>query len=215
MNARTAEHLLGALLDDARTELAQWDPRTLDRILDRLHQAQAGYPTGHDNTPPLIRFDPDTGNVIPYEQDADTAKLTTHADRTGEAAVAGHRDDATATHRRLLRAARDLEQATTRLRQIRQGWGTLTVVECCQAHLQVGIREPVARGVYARFCRACGEDAARNDGQMTPKAIMEALVSRTGVSDQLIAAHPLPNGKLWRRRKPRTTTPANQARSTR
>lgn len=204
MSTRTAEHLLGALLDDARVELAQWDPRTLDRILDRLHQARSGYPTGHEPATPLVRFDPDTGDVIPFAQDRDQAKLTTHSDRTGEAVIAAHRDDATATHRRLLRAARDLEHATTRLRQIRQRWGTLMLLECCQAHLQVGIREPVARGVYQRYCRSCGEDVARNDGHMTPKAIMEAIAARQAISDQLIAAHPLPNGKPWKRRKPRT-----------
>lgn len=201
----TRERDIAPTIDDAHTELRHWDATVVERILERLHDNRPGFPSGHDHARPLVRFDRE-GRVVDYAQTSDEAKLTSHSDRTGEAIAANTPDDADAARREILRSVDQLRQATATLARIRHDWGTLALPECCRAHLMAGVRVPVARGVYARFCRACGEDVARNDGHLTPKAIMEAIATGAPISDQLIAAHPLPNGNLWRRAKPRTTT---------
>lgn len=200
-----ADRALHQLLSDAVEELALWDEPTIERVLDRFADHRGGFPSGRDPERALVRYD-DEGNVIPLDNDDDAVSID-YSDRTG-ALVAGGRAGEVANPSRteLLRRARNLDRIVTELRHTRQTFGTISPVECCQAHMQVGVREPIAKGSYAKYCWSCGRDAKRNDGFMTPKAIMQAMVTGQAISQQLLEANPLPNGNLWKRRPSRART---------
>lgn len=195
----TTDRHLHDTLTDARAELAQWDLAVIARILDRASDHLGGFPSGTEPAAPTIRFD-ETGKVIPADHPDNRIDID-YSDRTGEIVATGRTPELTNTTRlELLRASRDLQRCIDTFRRARHALGILYDHECCRTHLLVGVREPVARGRYARYCRPCGEDRARNDRQDTPAAIMQALVTGGAISDQLLAAHLLPNGKRWKRR---------------
>lgn len=195
----STDAILAQIATDARSELAEWTDAVIARILDRFAADRGGYPSGGDASRPSVRFD-DDGNVIPLDHADDNAPIS-YSDRTGELVASGRTRELTSAERAaLMSAARLVRRGIDGMRAIRHNYGILHDHECCKTHLAVGVREPVARGRYARYCRPCGEDRARNDRQDTPRAIMQAIVTGASISDQLIDAHPLPNGKRWKRR---------------
>lgn len=188
----TADRRTLDMLDAITAELAQWDAHLVERIHARLADARAGFPTGTDGTSSL-RYD-DDGNVV-----TDLGgRAISYSDRTGDAVANHTADQAGRARLNLLHTLHRIHADVVALRTLRQDWGTISAVACCQAHLRIGMRVPVARGRYERYCRSCGEAVARNDGQMTPPAILHAIACRQPLSPRLLDANPMPNGKRYK-----------------
>lgn len=191
---------------DLYTQLEQTqqnlDGFTVDKlaaVLDVIADGRYGYRTGHD---------PQGHTPVPgHEHDCDCdgcAKPPPYSDRTGELATT-QRDTAKAEAREVSKAVYQMWAGSMTLANFMQRLADRApVVRYCGSCKRDGGREElVAPGRYADRCRFCGDARGRNDGQDPPLAIVRAWHrdGNRGITDQLIAKHPLPNGKLFKREK--------------
>lgn len=173
-------------------------PDKLQAVLDVIADGRYGYPTGHDPQ----GHTPVPGH--PHDCDCDgCAKPPPYSDRTGE--LAGQRDIARAEATELSTAVYQMWEASMTVASFMQRLGDRApVVRWCGSCKRDGGREVLVYSArYQDRCRWCGDARARNDGEDVPLAILRQY-HRGGpksISDQLIAAHPLDNGKLWKRPK--------------
>jgi hypothetical protein len=165
------------------------DPATVDRMLDRLHDARRGYPSGGDAPTEEREVDED-GNP--------TANPTRHSDRTGQLATDRRRDQAESDMRALVDAFDAAYRAASRIAFLLDRYAGLHGMRLCAECRRAGRDELVAVGRYTDRCRWHGEARAANDGNDTPLAITRAMHAGQSISDQLIALHPRSDGKSWK-----------------
>lgn len=197
---------LRAQLDAAQANLAKFTTADLEAILDVIADTQRGYRSGHEPT----GHTPTPGHAHDCECDG-CAPPPGYSDRTGELAITSGRDTATQDAKTISRAVLELWRSSVVLADFRDRLANRApVVRYCRScRRDSGRQELVAAGRYADLCRWCGESESRNGGQETPLALLRAhhRDGAGGLTDQLIAAHPLPSGKLWKR--PKQKRPAN------
>lgn len=190
-------------LEQTHTNLTGLTVDQLQAILDAIADHRYGFRTGHEPTghTPIRNHD--------HDCDCDgCAPPPPYSDRTGELAATG-RDTSKADAKAVAKAVHQMWSASMTLADFAQRLADRSpVVRYCASCKRDGGRETlVAAGRYTDACRFCGESRSRNDDQWPPVAILRQYWrsggSTRGISDQLIRAHPLPNGKLWKREKRR------------
>lgn len=187
---RPAASEVTAAVAQARRDLEMFSDASIAVMLRRLAEARMGFPSGHDPSSSGDEVDED-GNP--------TARATSYSDRTGSLAVTS--DPVEADIAALVKLIRRVTADTAALADLHRRWGQAAPVPrwCTSCRRDGGRREPVAPGRYGDACRFCGDSRSRNGGEFPPLAILRAHHLGQHVTDQLIAAHPLPNGQLWKR----------------
>jgi hypothetical protein len=181
-----------------RQVLHDLDQPTIRRILDRMHDARGGWPSGHEPPAPTVEVDED-GNP--------TSSAIGYGDRTGTTATRHRTDQAAEDARHLAHALTDLYRAAQRVDHIRHRYGQVHHRDLCRSCRRAGFDEPAAKPRYRDLCRFCGDSEAANDKRPTPVAIVRAY--RQGgwraITDHLIANNPidLDDGRTvtWQRPK--------------
>lgn len=185
-------------LDQVQENLSGVTADKLKAMLDVIGDSRHGYRTGHDPAGHT------TCAGHPHDCDCDgCAKPPPYNDRTGE--LAGQRDSAAAEAREVSKALYQMWQGSMTLASFMQRLADRApVVRWCGSCMRDSRREVLVYSArYQDRCRWCGDARARNDGQDVPMAILRQY-HRGGpksISDQLIASHPLSNGKRWKRPK--------------
>lgn len=194
---RDAHHITRAAGDlvAALQPLTRLD--NVERILERLHQAKRGFPSGAEPPTEERELDED-GNP--------TANAITHTDRTVALATEARADTAATDLRRLVATINDMHELAARIDRTVDRYGATAGIDGCIECRKAGTFTPVDRGRYADRCRFHGDAWLANDRRDTPVAITQAHIrhGRSGVTDRLIRANPIvivdPDGRDTGRR---------------
>ena len=157
------------------------DEDHVELLLQRLHDAKRGFPTG--GTPPMAVDDVD-------EDGNPTTSAAGHSDRTGQLATDNARDLANSDRRDLARLVDQMGQIRKRVGVLRERYGAIHPNHQCVECRKAGGNTRVDRGRYKDRCRFHGDARLANGGRDTPIAITEAHLCgyRT---DELITRNPI------------------------
>ena len=157
------------------------DEDHVELLLQRLHDAKRGFPTG--GTPPMAVDDVD-------EDGNPTTSAAGHSDRTGQLATDNARDLANSDRRDLARLVDQMGQIRKRVGVLRERYGTIHPNHQCVECRKAGGNTRVDRGRYKDRCRFHGDARLANGGRDTPIAITEAHLCGY-LTDELITRNPI------------------------
>ena len=157
------------------------DEDHVELLLQRLHDAKRGFPTG--GTPPMAVDDVD-------EDGNPTTSAAGHSDRTGQLATDNARDLANSDRRDLARLVDQMGQIRKRVGVLRERYGAIHPNHQCVECRKAGGNTRVDRGRYKDRCRFHGDARLANDGRDTPIAITEAHLCGY-LTDELITRNPI------------------------
>lgn len=164
-------------------------PGMTERILQRLHDAKRGFPSGGEPPPRRqTKLDPATGRHVPVEESDEEGSATTYSDRTGTLAFS--RDDATRDLKALLEDVDRLWRTRASIQRTIERWGQVHPNHRCVECSAAGWMIEADRGRYRDRCRFHGEALRANEGRPTPIAITEAHHQRR-LTDRVIANNPI------------------------
>jgi hypothetical protein len=157
------------------------DEDHVELLLQRLHDAKRGFPTG--GTPPMAVDDVD-------EDGNPTTSAAGHSDRTGQLATDNARDLANSDRRDLARLVDQMGQIRKRVGVLRERYGAIHPNHQCVECRKAGGNTRVDRGRYKDRCRFHGDARLANGGRDTPIAITEAHLCGY-LTDELITRNPI------------------------
>lgn len=157
------------------------DEDHVELLLQRLHDAKRGFPTG--GTPPMAVDDVD-------EDGNPTTSAAGHSDRTGQLATDNARDLANSDQRDLARLVDQMGQIRKRVGVLRERYGAIHPNHQCVECRKAGGNTRVDRGRYKDRCRFHGDARLANGGRDTPIAITEAHLCGY-LTDELITRNPI------------------------
>lgn len=157
------------------------DEDHVELLLQRLHDAKRGFPTG--GTPPMAVDDVD-------EDGNPTTSAAGHSDRTGQLATDNARDLANSDQRDLTRLVDQMGQIRKRVGVLRERYGAIHPNHQCVECRKAGGNTRVDRGRYKDRCRFHGDARLANGGRDTPIAITEAHLCGY-LTDELITRNPI------------------------
>jgi hypothetical protein len=157
------------------------DEDHVELLLQRLHDAKRGFPTG--GTPPMAVDDVD-------EDGNPTTSAAGHSDRTGQLATDNARDLANSDRRDLARLVDQMGQIRKRVGVLRERYGAIHHNHQCVECRKAGGNTRVDRGRYKDRCRFHGDARLANGGRDTPIAITEAHLCGY-LTDELITRNPI------------------------
>ena len=157
------------------------DEDHVELLLQRLHDAKRGFPTG--GTPPMAVDDVD-------EDGNPTTRAAGHSDRTGQLATDNARDLANSDRRDLARLVDQMGQIRKRVGVLRERYGAIHPNHQCVECRKAGGNTRVDRGRYKDRCRFHGDARLANGGRDTPIAITEAHLCGY-LTDELITRNPI------------------------
>ena len=157
------------------------DEDHVELLLQRLHDAKRGFPTG--GTPPMAVDDVD-------EDGNPTTSAAGHSDRTGQLATDNARDLANSDQRDLTRLVDQMWQIRKRVGVLRERYVAIHPNHQCVECRKAGGNTRVDRGRYKDRCRFHGDARLANGGRDTPIAITEAHLCGY-LTDELITRNPI------------------------
>ena len=138
---------------------------TVDLLLQRLHDAKRGFPTGGE--PPASTDDVD-------EDGNPTTSAVRHSDRTGQLATGDGRDLADQDRRQLLRSLDRAWQLKKELGVLMERYGQVHPDNACIECRKVGTLRSIERARSATRCRFHADAYIANNKRDTPPAITDA-----------------------------------------
>ena len=152
---------------------------TVDLLLQRLHDAKRGFPTGGE--PPASTDDVD-------EDGNPTTSAVRHSDRTGQLATGDGRDLADQDRRQLLRTLDRAWQLKKELGVLMERYGQVHPDNACIECRKVGTLRSIDRAHSATRCRFHAEAYVANNKRDTPPAITDAYLiwGAKGLTDRVL-----------------------------
>lgn len=152
---------------------------TVDLLLQRLHDAKRGFPTG--GKPPASTDDVD-------EDGNPTTSAVRHSDRTGQLATGDGRDLADQDRRQLLRTLDRAWQLKKELGVLMERYGQVHPDNACIECRKVGTLRSIERARSATRCRFHADAYIANNKRDTPPAITDAYLiwGAKGLTDRVL-----------------------------
>ena len=152
---------------------------TVDLLLQRLHDAKRGFPTGGE--PPAAVDDVD-------EDGNPTTSAVRHSDRTGQLATGDGRDLADQDRRQLLRTLDRAWQLKKELGVLMERYGQVHPDNACIECRKVGTLRSIERARSATRCRFHADAYIANNKRDTPPAITDAYLiwGAKGLTDRVL-----------------------------
>lgn len=152
---------------------------TVDLLLQRLHDAKRGFPTGGE--PPASTDDVD-------EDGNPTTSAVRHSDRTGQLATGDGRDLADQDRRQLLRTLDRAWQLKKELGVLMERYGQVHPDNACVECRKVGTLRSIERARSATRCRFHADAYIANNKRDTPPAITDAYLiwGAKGLTDRVL-----------------------------